>query len=169
MRPMVADTPGRHASGWTAGAEQGQALLLRFEAWVHMQGSVSAIAWVALGAALGGVARYFLAGFIGQLVGERFPWGTVIVNVSGAFAIGMLAAAAAGNDISPTSAVWPFAVVGFLGSYTTVSAFSLQTLVLFQDGRILQAAGNVVLSVGLCLAAVALGFAASTAWGGYAP
>jgi CrcB protein len=119
--------------------------------------------WVALGSVLGGTARYFLSGFIARRVGETFPWGTMVVNVTGAFAIGVVAAVAGGPSASQTPASWQFAVVGFIGSYTTVSSFSLQTLALVRDGEPLRAGGNVLLSLALCLAAVALGFFLGTA------
>jgi fluoride exporter len=121
-----------------------------------MQDIFQQLVWVALGSVLGGPARYFVSGFVGRRVGETFPWGTVTVNVSGAFAAGMIAAAIGG--VFPTSVAWQFAVTGFLGSYTTVSSFSLQTLTLVRDGQIMRAGGNVVLSLALCLAAVALGY-----------
>jgi fluoride exporter len=120
-------------------------------------------AWVMLGSALGGMARFWLSGLVGRSVGETFPWGTMVVNVSGAFAIGIVAAAAAaGHAWFAEAAVWHFTVIGVLGSYTTVSSFSLQTLALARDGQRLRAAGNVVLSLGLCLVAVGLGFIAGT-------
>ena len=121
------------------------------------------VAWVMLGCALGGMGRYWLSGAVGRRVGETFPWGTMAVNVSGAFAIGLVAAAAGGDRgwVAEPSA-WRFAVIGFLGSYTTVSSFSLQTLALVRDGEPLRAAGNVVLSLGLCLSAGAIGVLAGT-------
>lgn len=122
-----------------------------------MQDVFQQLVWVALGSVLGGPARYFVSGFVGRRVGETFPWGTLAVNVSGAFAAGILVAAVIG-DVFPTSAAWQFAVTGFLGSYTTVSSFSLQTLALVRDGQITRAGGNVVLSLALCLSAVALGY-----------
>lgn len=133
-----------------------------------MESSFIAMAWVALGAAFGGTARYFVSGVIGRRFGETFPWGTTVVNVSGAFAIGLVAAAAAAHTLPHAAAMWPLIVTGFLGSYTTVSSFSLQTLALARDGQMRPAAGNVLLSVVLCLAAVALGFAAGDAWTGAA-
>jgi CrcB protein len=99
-----------------------------------MQDVFQQLVWVALGSVLGGPARYFVSDFVGRRVGETFPWGTVAVNVSGAFAAGIITAAAIGS-IFLTSAAWQFAVTGFLGSYTTVSSFSLQTLALVRDGR----------------------------------
>ena len=127
-----------------------------------MQDILQILAWVVLGSALGGPARHFVSGVVGRGIGETFPWGTIVVNVSGALAVGVLAAAASAHGVfSP--AAWQFAVTGFLGSYTTVSSFSLQTLALVRDGQHLRAGGNVLLSVMLCLVAVALGYAAGLA------
>jgi fluoride exporter len=140
-----------------------------FDAWLEqLRLTLIGLAWVALGSAVGGAARFFVSGFIGRRVGETFPWGTMVVNVTGAFAIGIIAAAAI-RDVSfhvPDS--WQFAVVGILGSYTTVSSLSLQTLALARDGEYARAGGNVLLSLALGLPAVALGFAVGTAaigWG----
>jgi CrcB protein len=125
---------------------------------------VIAILYVVLGSALGGTARYFVSGLVARHFGETFPWGTMTVNVSGAFVIGILGELAGrGAGIFSHPEPWLFAVTGFLGCYTTVSSFSLQTLALARDGETVRAAGNVVASVVLCLAAVALGFAASAA------
>ena len=120
-----------------------------------MSGFVS----VALGSVLGAMARYFVSGFVARRVGETFPWGTFIINVSGAFAIGLFGGLAEDNaSILASPDPWLFAVTGFLGAYTTVSSFSLQTLTLARDGERSRAASYVVLSVGLCLGAAALGF-----------
>jgi CrcB protein len=80
--------------------------------------------------------------------------------VSGAFFIGVLAASAAGHGAFAAVRPWQFGVTGFLGCYTTVSSFSLQTLSLARDSEISLAAWNLVLSLSLCLVAVAVGFAA---------
>jgi CrcB protein len=105
------------------------------------------------------MARYFVSGFVARRVGETFPWGTLIINVSGALAIGIFGALAEGNtSLLATPDTWLFAVTGFLGCYTTVSSFSLQTLSLARNGEGSHAVGYVVLSVGLSLAAAALGF-----------
>ncbi|WP_159590004.1 fluoride efflux transporter CrcB [Chelativorans xinjiangense] len=121
---------------------------------------------VCVGAALGGMARFLLSGFIGRRFGETFPWGTMVVNVTGAFAIGVVADAVMRYDMP---AVWAFAITGGLGSYTTVSSFSLQTLALVREGDWLRAGGNVLLSVGLTLAAAALGLALAGLWIGESP
>jgi fluoride exporter len=116
---------------------------------------------VMLASAAGGVTRYWLAALIAARVDGMFPWGTLFINVSGALAIGVIAAAAsAAVGVFGDPAVWRVCVIGFLGSYTTVSSFSLHTLVLVQNGQRWEAAANIVLSVVLCLAAAAIGFAA---------
>ena len=121
------------------------------------------LAWVALGSAFGGMARFFVSGFIGGHIGETFPWGTMVVNVSGSLVIGFIAAHTGHHPLFQMPASWHFAVVGFLGSYTTVSSFSLQTLALARDGEWLLAAGNIFLSLTLCLSAVTLGYTTGTA------
>jgi CrcB protein len=121
---------------------------------------VSALISVVLGSALGGTARYFLSGVVARRVGETFPWGTLVVNVSGAFLIGAFAALARDNaSLLASPNPWLFAVTGFLGCYTTVSSFSLQTLALARDGEGGRAIGYVAISVALSLGAVAVGFA----------
>jgi len=119
--------------------------------------------WVALGSVFGGMARFFVSGAIARRVGESFPWGTIIVNVSGALVIGLFGGlASSGQGIFAQAGHWLFAVTGFLGCYTTVSSFSLQTLTLARNGGTRYAVGNILLSVLLCLAAVALGFVIAT-------
>lgn len=121
---------------------------------------LSGLISIVIGSIAGGVARYFVSGVVARRFGETFPWGTVTVNVSGAFLIGILGALAT-HDASLLASPdpWLFAVTGFLGCYTTVSSFSLQTLNLFRDGELSRALGNIVLSVALCLGAVTCGFA----------
>jgi CrcB protein len=128
-----------------------------------MQDILQGLGWVVLGSVLGGPARYFVSGVVGRHIGETFPWGTMIVNISGAFVAGLLAALATAGGVLPMPVAWQFAVTGFLGAYTTVSSFSLQTLALVRDGQALRAGGNVLLSVVFCLSAVALGYAAAFA------
>jgi CrcB protein len=89
------------------------------------------------------------------------------INVSGAFVIGIFGALATHpGSIFASPGPWLFAVTGFLGCYTTVSSFSLQTLTLARNGERLHALGNIVFSVGLCLTAVACGFLLADHWGG---
>jgi fluoride exporter len=121
---------------------------------------ISGLLSVALGSVLGGVARYFISGLVARRVGETFPWGTLFVNVSGSFLIGIFGALAQDDkSILATPDPWLFAVTGFLGCYTTVSSFSLQSLSLAREGQGGRAVGYVGLSLALCLGAVALGFA----------
>lgn len=122
--------------------------------------TINGVMWVAFGSIIGGTARFWLSGFVARRVGETFPWGTMVVNVSGAFLLGILAASAAGHGIFATVTPWQFAAIGILGTYTTVSSFSLQTLALARDGEMMRAGGNMVLSLSLCLLAVTGGFAA---------
>ena len=114
--------------------------------------------WIALGSALGGASRYWLSGVLARRFGETFPVGTLAVNVTGSFLIGLLAALADTEGrllISPVAR--SFLMIGVLGGYTTFSSFSLQTLNLARDGEWLYASANVSLSVVLCLLAVWLG------------
>ncbi|MDR6991977.1 MULTISPECIES: fluoride efflux transporter CrcB [Luteimonas] len=115
---------------------------------------------VAIGGALGGAARFWLSGLVARRIGETFPWGTLVVNLSGAFAIGVLAALLTdrpGHAVLHAS-LWTGLVIGVLGSYTTVSSFSLQTLALLRDGEYARAVGNVAASLIGCLAAVSAGY-----------
>ena len=115
---------------------------------------------VALGSALGGVARHGLSVLIAQRLGAGFPWGTIFVNVTGSFLIGLVAALTDARQ--NTQGTREFLMIGVLGGYTTFSAFSLQTLALLREGRLLEATGNVAGSVVLCVAAVWLGFLAGS-------
>ncbi len=116
-------------------------------------------AWVALGGALGSVARFALATVLAQRLGFAFPWLTLLVNVSGSLVIGLLASLGAhGVRALDTADARAFLMVGILGGYTTFSAFSLQTLELARAGAWGDAAGYVALSLGLCLGGVALGY-----------
>ncbi len=120
--------------------------------------------WIALGSALGGMARYWMTLAMATVTGLQFPWGTIAINILGSFVIGFVAAltGAEGRFDVPNDARL-FVMTGLCGGFTTFSAFSLQTFDLARDGRWLQAGGNVGLSVVLCLAAVALGYAAALA------
>ncbi len=116
--------------------------------------------WIAIGGAVGSVARFWFSGVISRRFGETFPWGTLLVNVSGSFAIGVLAALAEPGGrrfIGPTGR--QFLMYGVCGGYTTFSSFSVQTLELLRDGDWLKAGANAAGSVILCLAAVWLGYA----------
>jgi len=128
---------------------------------------LSALTLIVIGSVLGGCTRYFISGFIARRLGETFPWGTMTVNVTGTFLIGIIGALATHpGSLFASPNPWLFAVTGFLGCYTTVSSFSLQTLTLANNGESRRAIGNIVLSVSLCLAAVASGFTLADSFGG---
>jgi CrcB protein len=117
--------------------------------------------WVALGGALGSVSRYWLTGLIGERFGEKFVWGTLIINVTGSFAIGVIGALAVPEgrmDTQTRQFASTFLMYGICGGYTTFSSFSLATLRYLQDRQWFYAGSNILLSVGLCLIAVWLGW-----------
>jgi len=119
--------------------------------------------WIALGGALGTVGRYWFSGFVARLFGETFPWGTLLVNVSGSFIIGLFAALTGPDGrVFVGSTGRQFVMIGICCGYTTFSSFSLQTLSLMNQGEWVRAGGNVVLSVALCLVGVWLGHLAAT-------
>jgi CrcB protein len=114
--------------------------------------------WVMIGGALGTGARFWMSGFIAERAGEFFPLGTLIVNISGSFAVGFFAGFTGSEGpflVSPR--LRQFFMIGVCGGYTTFSSFSLQTLDLARDGDWLKALLNMGLSVCCCLAAVWLG------------
>ncbi len=111
---------------------------------------------IALGGALGSVARYGVGVVAARAFGASFPWGTLAVNVFGCFLIGVvLHAADERAGMAPATRL--FVATGFLGGFTTFSAFGLETFLLARGRELAPAAWNVVASVGLGLAAVWLG------------
>jgi CrcB protein len=121
--------------------------------------------WIAFGSALGGMSRFWLSGVIARSFGETFPWGTLIVNVTGSLLIGIIAALTAPDGrIFLGSTARLALMAGFCGGYTTFSSFSLQTLSLLQDGEWSLAGANIALSVIACLAAVWAGYALATSF-----
>ncbi|MGA2870381.1 MAG: fluoride efflux transporter CrcB [Verrucomicrobiota bacterium] len=117
--------------------------------------------WVAIGGALGSVGRFWLSGLINERFGQTFPWSIMVINITGSFVIGILAAFTnPDGPMTPQTRVFTtqFLMIGICGGYTTFSSFSRDTLRLMQDGQWLYAGGNIVLSVVLCLIAVWLGY-----------
>ncbi len=111
--------------------------------------------WIAVGSALGGMARYGCSGLAARLIGETFPWGTLIVNVAGSFIIGFFATLTGPDGrVYMGSMARQFVILGFCGGYTTFSSFSLQTLNLVNDGEWIRAGANIGGSVLCCLVAV---------------
>lgn len=110
---------------------------------------------VASGGAVGAVARYAIAGLSYRWFSTALPWGTLIVNVIGCFALGALAEY---NQIHRLTNQWTLGVgVGFLGALTTFSTFGHETIRLWEKGQSLHAVGNVAMNLVAGLIAVAVG------------
>ena len=123
---------------------------------------------IALGGALGSVGRFWLNGVVSNQLGPGFPWGTLLINVTGSFLIGIIAAVASPEgrmDSQSRIFATQFLMIGVCGGYTTFSSFSLQTLNLLRDRQWLYAGGNVLLSVVLCMIAVWLGYLLGATFG----
>lgn len=116
---------------------------------------------IALGGALGGVARYLCMAGVSRCLGENFPWDTLFVNGFGTFLLGALM----GAGVMQGEQLYGFAAVGFCGGFTTFSTFSLQTLSLSSKGQNARAALNILGSVCLCLLTGAAGYAFVEGWG----
>jgi CrcB protein len=131
---------------------------------------ISTYLWIALGGALGSVARFWLTAFVAELFGPPFPfgpglpWGTILINILGSFVIGFFATFTGpdGRMVASFDAR-AFVMVGICGGFTTFSAFSLQTLDLMRENHWGQAANNILLSVIVCLLAVWAGHLLATA------
>ena len=111
---------------------------------------------VALGGAAGAVTRYVLDGFISDRAGGAFPWGTLVINLSGSALLGLLFALAIERGFLPTSVRGPL-MIGFLGAYTTFSTLMLESWRLWEDGAVGLAALNAFGSVALGLVALFVG------------
>ncbi|MGB5277146.1 MAG: fluoride efflux transporter CrcB [Gammaproteobacteria bacterium] len=114
------------------------------------------LVFIAMGGAIGAVLRYSASVGVYSLLGRGFPYGTLFVNVTGSLLMGILSVLMLERyDIG---AEWRAAVlVGVLGAFTTFSTFSIETLNLLEQGDVMRAATNIVLSVLACLAAVWFG------------
>lgn len=115
---------------------------------------LTAIAQVALGGAIGASARYLAGIGFARLLGAGFPWGTLFVNVAGSFVMGALVLGLGMRSEHPLA---PLLITGLLGGFTTFSAFSYETVALFERGAAMQAMGYVMISVFAALAALMAG------------
>lgn len=118
---------------------------------------LASIALVAAGGAIGGMARVGVSQLAARWLGNAFPWGTLAANLLGAFALGWLAATLTTESVAPTGRPWLMMAVGMLGGFTTVSSFSLQTLGLWESGQGGKALANIITTVTLGVAALAVG------------
>ena len=116
---------------------------------------------VASGGAFGALARYLAAGWVQSLTGDFFPWGTMAVNIAGSAALGFLVVWLQSAVTSPE--VRQLITIGFLGSFTTFSTFSYETVAMLRDGEWWRAGGYAAFSVGLGLFAVWLGMSVAEA------
>ncbi len=114
--------------------------------------------WIFVGGGLGSLARWGVSGWVGNAFGQTFPWGTMIVNISGSFVIGLFATLTEpGGRWMASGTFRDFFMLGICGGYTTFSSFSYQTLTLAEDGQWFKAGANSVLSLVLSLLGVWLG------------
>lgn len=111
---------------------------------------------ISIGAVLGANLRFILGGWIAERWGSSFPLSTLVINVSGSLVIGIVLTLVTERVAAPAW-VRPMVAIGFLGSYTTFSSFSYETLALARDGAWAAAGANVALSVAASLAGVYLG------------
>lgn len=118
--------------------------------------------WVAIGSALGGIARYGVTRLTANFSGT-FPWSTMAVNIIGCFFMGLVGTLAASSGrLAVPGGLRLFLMVGICGGFTTFSSFSLDSFVMARNGEWFKAAANVTLSIGLCLLSVAWGHMLAT-------
>jgi len=111
---------------------------------------------VAIGGALGSALRFWVGGYVSNRMGSRFPYGTFIVNVTASFLIGLILTLLA--ERSHWNPNWRYFIpIGFIGGYSTFSTFEYEIFRSFQDGEVLMAGLNIVLSVVVGFVSVWLG------------
>jgi fluoride exporter len=117
-----------------------------------------AYVWIALGAVVGASARYFLSGFIAKLIPSGFPYGTLIINITGSLLLGFFLAWTSERVLVDPR--WRLLIaIGFCGSYTTFSSYAFETFSLVEQGQWLLMGFNVIASNVLCLVSVLTGVA----------
>ena len=116
------------------------------------------LVFIAVGGAAGAVSRYLIQGWVEELAGGRFPWGTFAVNISGSFILGVVFALAMDRAIISPEIRVPL-MIGFIGSYTTFSTLMLESWRLVEEGDMLFMFGNLIGSVVIGMLAVVAGLA----------
>lgn len=114
---------------------------------------------VGVGGAIGAIARYYLSDWMRVAAGQGLPWGTFVVNVAGSFALGLLLVWL--QAAAPSDHVRQFAAIGVLGSFTTFSTFSYETVTLIRAGEVVRAGGYALgsLTVGVLAVMAGIGLA----------
>ncbi len=112
--------------------------------------------FVALGGACGASLRFYVSQLVLNWLGKGFPFATLMVNIIGSFVMGSLYQLIE-NEVLDINIHRTLLGIGFLGAFTTFSTFSLDSLLLLQQGEVLKAAINILLNVSLCIGAAALG------------
>jgi fluoride exporter len=121
-----------------------------------LENSTVSYLWIGLGAVAGASARYFLSGYIAKALSSTFPYGTLLVNISGSLLLGFFLVLTTERVLVDVRWRWLIAI-GFCGSYTTFSSYAFETFALFEQGQWALVAWNVITSNLLCLASVLAG------------
>ena len=120
------------------------------------------VLWISIGAILGANARYFLSRWAARMLSPTFPYGTLIINVTGSFVIALFLVWTSERAIIDPR--WRMLVViGFCGAYTTFSSYAFETMYYFQQGHWMLFATNIIMNNVLCLAAILAGAALAKA------
>lgn len=114
--------------------------------------------WIAIGAVAGASSRYFLSGYVAKSLALSFPYGTLLINISGSFLLGFFLVLTGERLL--VDARWRLLIaIGFCGSYTTFSSYAFETFALFEQGQWSLLLWNVMASNLCCLASVVAGAA----------